>query len=60
MKSNEVKLYFKDFLKSGTTPKLAFIDKIKQKSKTSKGVVHLRENHLIIKKNSNMIHSKTK
>ena len=56
----EIKLYFKDFLKSGTTPRSAFIDKIKQKSKTSKGVIHLRENHLIIKKISNMNHSKTK
>ena len=46
----EVKLHFKDFLKSGTTPRSAFIDKIKQKSKTSKGVIHLRDNHLIIKK----------
>lgn len=54
----EIKEYFKDFLKSGTTPRSTFIDRMKQKSKVNKGVIHLRENHLIIKKISNMNHSK--
>lgn len=54
----ELQKYFSDFLDLGTTPRGAFIDKIKKKSKKHGGVIHLRENHLIIKKISNMNASK--
>ena len=54
----ELKIYFKDFLKSDTTPRSTFIDEMKKKSRINHGCIHLRENHLIAKKNSNMNHAK--
>ncbi|XP_071149520.1 uncharacterized protein [Mytilus edulis] len=54
----ELKRYFNEFLQSGTTPRSAFIDEMRKKSKKNHGCIHLRENHLIIKKISNMNHAK--
>jgi hypothetical protein len=50
----ELQIYFKQFLDTGTTPRRAFIDKMKKKIEQNGGVVHLRDSHLIIKKISNM------
>lgn len=51
----ELSFYFNDFLKSRTS-RSAFIDKVKQKIRKNNGVLHMRANHLIIKKISNMNH----
>ena len=55
--TEELKTYFKDYLSSGTTPRAAFINQMKQKSRKQNGFIHLRQNHLIIKKISNMNHA---
>ncbi|OWF47136.1 hypothetical protein KP79_PYT07144 [Mizuhopecten yessoensis] len=54
----ELKEYFSDFLKTKTTPRQAVIEKMKKKSEKANGVLHLRANHLIIKKISYINHSK--
>ncbi|XP_033751889.1 uncharacterized protein LOC117335804 [Pecten maximus] len=56
--TEELKEIFGDFLKSKTTPRQAVVEKMKKKSKKGNGVLHLRANHLIIKKISNMNHAK--
>lgn len=54
----ELHKYFKEFFQTGTTPRRAFIDEIRKKSRKNGGLLHLRESHLIVKKISNMNHSK--
>ena len=53
----ELRQYFKEHFKAGTTPRSQEIDKVKKMSKESKGLIHNRANHLIVKKISNMNHS---
>lgn len=54
----EINIYFKKFLETGTTPRSVYIEKMKKTIKKNGGIVHLRANHLIIKKISNMNASK--
>jgi hypothetical protein len=54
----ELKKYFKEFMDTKTTPRGPFIELIKRKSRMAGGLIHLRANHLIIKKISNMNHAK--
>lgn len=52
--------YFNEFLDTKTTPMDSFVEKIKKKSRKNGGLMHMRANHLIIKKISNMNHAKQK
>lgn len=54
----ELKKYFKEYLQTKTTPRNSDIEKKKKKIRTNGGILHLRANHLIVKKISNMNHAK--
>ncbi|XP_033729942.1 uncharacterized protein LOC117319213 [Pecten maximus] len=54
----EIHLYFKSYIQSGTTPRRDACEKGKLKSKKHNGELYKRENHLIIKKISAMNHAK--
>lgn len=56
----ELRRYFNEFLDTKTTPRGPFIEQMKKKSRINGGLIHLRVNHLIIKKISNMNHAKQK
>ena len=53
---NEIRMYFSEHLNSKTTPRSQEIEKAKAKSKVNGGLIHLRANHLIIKKISYLNH----
>ncbi|XP_060085228.1 uncharacterized protein LOC132564597 [Ylistrum balloti] len=55
---SELRKYFPTYLETKTTPKRADIDKIRKVIRRKGGILHQRANHLIIKKISNMNHSK--
>ena len=54
----ELSKYFKKYLDTKTTPKGPACLKAKELSRKNNGAIYLRENHLIIKKISNINHSR--
>lgn len=54
----EIHKYFKSYLDAKKTPRSKAIEEAKEKSRKKGGILHRRENHLIIKKISALNHKK--